>query len=52
MEPAGLDSPPAVQYGVFSLPTMFLIGSKGEVLSRNSSVTELKTVLPQLLDKK
>ena len=49
MEPAGLDSTPAVQYGVFSLPTMFLVSNRGEVLSRNSSVTELKTVLPQLL---
>ncbi len=49
IETAGLDSPPAVQYGVFSLPTMILISEKGEVLSRNSSVTELKTVLPQLL---
>lgn len=52
MEPAGLDSAPAVQYGVFSLPTMILVSSRGEVLSRNSSVTELKTVLPNLLDKK
>ncbi len=52
MEPAGLDSPAAVQYGVFSLPTMILVSNRGEVLSRNSSVTELKTVLPQLLDKK
>ncbi len=52
IETAGLDSPPAVQYGVFSLPTMILVSDKGEVLSRNSSVTELKTVLPQLLDKK
>lgn len=49
IETAGLDSPPAVQYGVFSLPTMILVSDKGEVLSRNSSVTELKTVLPQLL---
>ncbi len=52
IETAGLDSPAAVQYGVFSLPTMILVSERGEVLSRNSSVTELKTVLPQLLDKK
>ncbi|HUQ69146.1 MAG TPA: redoxin domain-containing protein [Planctomycetaceae bacterium] len=52
-EPGGLDnSPPAVQYGIISLPTMFLIDQRGEVVSRNSSVDELKTVLPQLLDPK
>ncbi|MDZ4688143.1 MAG: redoxin domain-containing protein [Planctomycetaceae bacterium] len=51
-EPGGLDSPPAVQYGIISLPTMFLIDQRGQVVSRNSSVDELKTVLPQLLDPK
>jgi thiol-disulfide isomerase/thioredoxin len=49
-EPGGLDSPPAVQYGVISLPTMFLVDKNGVVVSRNSSVDELKTVLPQLLN--
>jgi peroxiredoxin len=47
-EPGGLDSKPAVNYGVFSLPTMFLVDERGNVISRNSSLQELKTVLPQL----
>ncbi len=51
-EEGGLNSPPAVQYGVFSLPTMFLIDDKGLVVSRSSSVDELTAVLPQLLTSK
>jgi len=51
-EPGGLESPPAVQYGVISLPTMILVDKTGTVVSRNSSVDELKAVLPQLLDPK
>ncbi|MBI1345631.1 redoxin domain-containing protein [bacterium] len=51
-EPGGLDSSPAVSYGIISLPTMFLIDDKGAVVSRNSSVEELKSVLPQLLSPK
>lgn len=48
-EEGGLDSPPATQYGIISLPTMFLIDNKGIVVSRSSSVEELKSVLPQLV---
>lgn len=51
-EPGGLDSAPAVSYGIISLPTMFLVDDKGLVVSRNSSVEELKSVLPQLLTPK
>lgn len=51
-EPGGLDSAPATQYGIITLPTMFLIDQRGEVVSRNSSVEELKAVLPQLLSPK
>ncbi|MDX1965626.1 MAG: redoxin domain-containing protein [Planctomycetaceae bacterium] len=51
-EEGGLNSAPAVQYGVFSLPTMFLIDDKGLVVSRSSSVDELTAVLPQLLTSK
>uniref|UniRef100_A0A7C4LNS9 TlpA family protein disulfide reductase n=1 Tax=Schlesneria paludicola TaxID=360056 RepID=A0A7C4LNS9_9PLAN len=50
-EPGGLDSPPAVQYGIISVPTLFLVDQKGDVLSRNSSVQELKDVLPKVLPK-
>ncbi len=48
-EEGGLDSPPATHFGIISLPTMFLVDSKGVVVSRSSSVDELKTVLPQIL---
>jgi len=51
-QPGGLDSPAAVQYGIITLPTMFLVDQRGEVVSRNSSVDELKAVLPQLLEGK
>lgn len=51
-EEGGLDSAPAVQYGVFSLPAMFLIDEKGIVISNNSSIDELKKLLPQMFDKK
>jgi thiol-disulfide isomerase/thioredoxin len=49
-QPGGLDSPAAVQYGIITLPTMFLVDQQGLVVSRNSSVDELKAVLPQLLE--
>lgn len=48
-QPGGLDSPLAVQYGVFSPPVMILIDKSGKVVSRNATVAELKTVLPQIL---
>lgn len=51
-EEGGLDSPPATQFGIVSLPTMFLIDERGTVVSRSSSVDELKTVLPQVLSGK
>jgi peroxiredoxin/outer membrane protein assembly factor BamD (BamD/ComL family) len=48
-QPGGLESPLAVQYGVFSPPVMILIDKSGKVVSRNATTAELKTVLPQLL---
>ncbi len=48
-QPGGLESPLAVQYGVFSPPVMILIDKTGKVVSRNASVAELKNTLPQLL---
>lgn len=50
-EGEGLESPAALQYGVISLPTMFLVNSKGIVESRNLSIDELKLQLPRLLSK-
>lgn len=50
-EPGGLDSAPAVQYGIITVPTLFLIDQKGDVLSRNATLQELKETLPKLLAK-
>lgn len=48
-EGKGLESPAAIQYGVISLPTMFLVNAQGIVESRNTSVQDLKLQLPGLL---
>ncbi len=48
-EPGGLESKPARDYGIISLPTMFLIDTKGQVISRNTTVEELKEELPKIL---
>jgi len=45
----GLDSPPALKYGIISLPTMFLLDRNGKVVSRSTSVDDLKKSLPALL---
>jgi thiol-disulfide isomerase/thioredoxin len=45
----GLDSPPARQYGIISLPTMFLVDRSGKVLSRSTSVEILQKTLPGVL---
>jgi thiol-disulfide isomerase/thioredoxin len=48
----GIDSPLAVQFGIISFPTMFLVNKEGKVVSRNASMTEIKTELPGLLNPK
>ncbi|MCA9079181.1 MAG: redoxin domain-containing protein [Planctomycetaceae bacterium] len=48
-EEGALESRPAVEFGIISLPTMFLIDRKGAVVSANSSVDELKKLVPDLL---
>ncbi len=50
-EPGGLESDPAKQFGIISLPTMFLTDKTGKVTHRNVSVDDLKTLLPELLGK-
>jgi thiol-disulfide isomerase/thioredoxin len=51
-EDGGLDSPPAVQFGIISLPTMILVGADGKVVNRNISIADLKEQLPDLLKAK
>lgn len=48
-EPGGLDSGPGKAFGIISLPTMFLVDKTGTVVSRSTSVQELKEELPKLL---
>jgi len=50
-EPGGLDSRPAREFGIISLPTMFVIDKTGKTIARNTSVDDLKKQLPELLMK-
>ena len=50
-EPGGLDSRPAREFGIISLPTMFVIDKTGKTIARNTSVDDLKKQLPELLKK-
>jgi hypothetical protein len=44
----GLDSPLAVQYGIMGLPSMFLVGKEGKVLSRTVQVNTLEDELKKV----
>ena len=48
-EPGGLDSRPARQFGIISLPTMFLVNRQGTVVRAGTTIDEVKTQLPGLL---
>jgi thiol-disulfide isomerase/thioredoxin len=50
-EPGGLDSRPAREFGIISLPTMFVIDKTGKTIASNIAVDELKKQLPELLKK-
>ena len=50
--PGGQDSPLAVEYGIFVLPTMFIVDRDGKVLNRGATVADLKTTLAETLTKK
>lgn len=50
-EEGALESRPAVEFGVISLPTMFLVDKAGVVVSSSATVDELKKTLPELLKK-
>ena len=51
-EPGGLESAPAREFGIISLPTMFIVDGDGKVLNRSASVADLKTTLAEKLAKK
>ncbi|WP_298861452.1 thioredoxin-like domain-containing protein [uncultured Gimesia sp.] len=48
-EEGGLESAPARDFGVISLPTMFLVDKSGKVVNRSTTVSDLKKALPDLL---
>ena len=48
-EEGGLDSRPANEMGILTLPTMILVDQKGRVNNRNIHVTELETELKKLI---
>ncbi len=48
-EEGGLDSRPANQFGILTLPTMFLIDKQGKVVSRNVQTVDLDGELKKLI---
>lgn len=48
-EEGGLESRPAVDYGVISLPTMFLVDRTGTVVNASATIDDLKQGVPELL---
>ncbi|MFP6762064.1 MAG: thioredoxin-like domain-containing protein, partial [Planctomycetaceae bacterium] len=49
-QPGVFDSPLSQQYGILTVPTMFLIGRDGKVIGNNLSLTELKDTLRKQLN--
>ena len=47
-----MDSRLAIDYGIVSLPTMFLVDAQGKVLNRNLRVAELEKQLEKLSPEK
>lgn len=48
-ESGGQDSPPALDLGILTLPTMILINQEGRVVNRNITATELEGEIKKLL---
>jgi thiol-disulfide isomerase/thioredoxin len=48
-EEGGLESRPAEEFGIITLPTMFLVDRQGRVISGNISVEDLKKQVPDLV---
>ena len=52
-EAGGIDSRLATEYGIISLPTMFLIDGQGKVVNRSlRTATEVERQLDKLLSQK
>lgn len=48
-QPGGLNAPAALNYGIVSLPTMFLVNAEGVVVNRNASIQDVKSALPSMV---
>ncbi len=48
-EPGGLDSPPANQLGILTVPTLILIDPQGKVVSKSIQATEVEAELKKIL---
>jgi len=48
-EQGGLESAPALSYGIIALPTQFLIGADGKVVNRSLHISQLEEELRRLL---
>ena len=48
-EPGGMESRPALELGILTLPTMILLDQEGKVVSRNMGTTELEGELKRLI---
>jgi thiol-disulfide isomerase/thioredoxin len=48
-QPGGLESPPAVNYGIMVLPNTFLVGADGKVINRNAQIATLDDDLKKLV---
>ena len=51
-EPGGLEGPLAKQFGIISLPTMFIVNAEGVVYKNSSSIAELKAALTDAYEPK
>jgi thiol-disulfide isomerase/thioredoxin len=51
-ENGGLDSEPAVSYGIVIMPTMMLLDESGKVLNRNLNANQLEVEVEKALSKK
>jgi hypothetical protein len=48
-EQGGLESRPAVEMGIMTLPQMILVGKDGRVINRNLHISELTSELDRVL---
>ncbi len=51
-ESGGLESGPAKEFGIISLPTMFVVDGEGKVVNRSATIADLKSTLAEKLAKK